>query len=265
MLTDEGSQLVKGCKTTNLNFQDLKSQLYRDVRVELEVCPVGGHNMHGRVERRIRHIKESLEKSVHNERLGVMQWETVAAITANCINDLPLALGDSKNLENLDLITPNRLLLVRNNDRSPVGSMSITDSYEKIIETNRDIYNAWFENWLVSHVPLLMDQPKWFKSEQDLREGDVVLFLKQDKELCDEYQYGMIESVQQGRDGRVRKVEVRYRNHNEGVDRTTFRSARSLIVIHPVDEIDVMQELGQIAIEVDIERKKDQFPSGWGV
>jgi hypothetical protein len=118
---------------------------------------------------------------------------------------------------------------------------------------------------MVSHVPLLMEQPKWFKNERDLKEGDIVLFLKEDKELCDEYQYGMVETVRPGRDGRIRKVDVRYRNHGEGVNRTTSRSARTLIVIHPVDEVDVMQELGQIAIEVEIQRKKDQFPNGGGV
>ena len=62
-----------------------------------------------------------------------MQWETIAAITANSINDLPLAFGDAKgDLDNLDLITPNRLLLGRNNDRSPIGSMCVTNSYKKL-------------------------------------------------------------------------------------------------------------------------------------
>ena len=154
-----------------------------------------------------------------------MQWETIAAITANCINNLPLALGDATgDIENLDLITPNRLLLGRNNDRSPVGSMSVSDSYDKLLATNDRIFKAWFENWLVSHVPKLMDQPKWFKGERDLKVGDIVLFLKQDSELCDMYQYGMVEAVYRGRDGLIRKVDLKFRNHTEGVNRTTFRS-----------------------------------------
>ena len=256
VLTDEGSQLIKGCNDMRLNFQDLKYRLHRDVKVEFDTCPVGGHNVHGKVERRIRHIRESLDKSVSNERLGIMQWETIAAVTANSINDLPLALGDVKSdLDNLDLITPNRLLLGRNNNRSPVGSMCVTNSHEKILETNNKIFEAWFENWLVSHVPKLMDQPKWFKTDRDLKPGDIVLFLKQEKELCDVYQYGIVETVHRGRDGIIRKADVRYRNASETTNRTTCRSVRSLIVIHPVDEVDVTQELGEIAIQVDIERK----------
>ena len=96
---------------------------------------------------------------------------------------------------------------------------------------------------------------KWFKASRDLKEGDIVLFLKQESELCNVYQYGIVESVQRSRDGKFRKAVVRYRNHNEQVHRTTFRAARSLVVIHRVDEVSVMQELGEIACQVDAERR----------
>ena len=118
---------MKGAKTMLLNYQDIQRKLHLEMNVELETCPVGGgggggHNMHGRLERKIRHIKESIEKTIHNERLPILQWETLGAQIANTINDLPLGLGNIvSELENLDLITPNRLKLGRNNDRSPVG------------------------------------------------------------------------------------------------------------------------------------------------
>ena len=91
-----------------LNIRDIQHKLHQDVRLEFELCPVGGHNVNGKVERKIREIKKSLEKSVSNERLSIIQWETIAAEVANCINDLPLALGNKKsNFESMDLITPN--------------------------------------------------------------------------------------------------------------------------------------------------------------
>ena len=96
-----------------------------------------------------------------------------------------------------------------------------------------------------------MEQPKWFKSDRDLKKGDVVLFLKHESEISSTYQYGMVDDIEASRDGRIRKVLVRYRNHSEDTNRTTYRSTRSLVVIHPVDEIDIIQELGQISLEVD--------------
>ena len=79
--------------------------------------------------------------------------------------------------------------------------------------------------------------------------------MKHESEISNIYQYGIVDSVQRSRDGKFRKAVVRYRNHNEQVDRTTFRAARSLVVIHGVDETNIMQELGEIACQVDAERK----------
>ena len=167
-------------------------------------------------------------------------------------------MGNKKgDFEISDLITPNRLLLGRNNDRSPDFPLTVIDDYDTIITENNRIFQSWFECWLISHVPKLITQPKWFNSDRDMKEGDVVLFLKQEKELCSTYQYGVIQSTEVGRDGKIRKVNVRYRNHNENTDRFTFRSTRSLVMIHPVDEITVMQELGQIAAKVDAESRID--------
>ena len=93
LLCDEGSQLVKACQEMKLSFMDLGSQLHKDINVDFEVCPVGGHNMHGKVERKIREINSSIEKSILNERLSLLQWETVAASISNSINNLPICLG----------------------------------------------------------------------------------------------------------------------------------------------------------------------------
>jgi hypothetical protein len=158
VLTDEGGQLVKGSTDMLIDFRDLQYQLHKHCKVELEVCPVGGHNFHGKVERRIKHVKESLNKSIHNERLGILQWETMAASIANCVNNLPLALGDIKgDFEVMDLITPNRLLLGRNNERSPDIPLTVVNDYDKIIKQNEKVFQSWFECWLISHVPKLVD------------------------------------------------------------------------------------------------------------
>ena len=93
LLVDEGSQLVKGCETMKLSFLDIKNRLHRDMSVEFKVCPVGGHNVNGKVERRIRSMRESLGKTICNERMLMIQWETLGAQVANSLNDLPLALG----------------------------------------------------------------------------------------------------------------------------------------------------------------------------
>ena len=77
LLLDEDSQLIKGCKNMKLNFQDIRHQLHVNVNVEFELCPVGGHSMNGRVERKIKEIKGSITKSLENERISLLQWQTL--------------------------------------------------------------------------------------------------------------------------------------------------------------------------------------------
>ena len=253
LLTDEGSQLVKGCENILISFKDTQHKLSQNCKVEFQICPVGGHNMHGKVERKIKSIRESLERSVVNERLSVLQWETVGTQIANSINDLPISLGSVvAELESLDLITPNRLRLGRNNERSPTGPMIVTNDPSKFANTNKQIYNTWFQAWLISHVPNLMEHPKWFDSDKDLQVGDIVLFLKNENGLSSDYQYGMINKVNVSIDGKIRSVDVKYRNHNESTDRITHRASRQLIVIHQIDEIDIMAELGEVATYCDM-------------
>eukprot|EP00111_Clytia_hemisphaerica_P013818 TCONS_00040666-protein len=94
------------------------------------------------------------------------------------INDLPICVQSKTNVENLDLITPNRLLLGRNNERSPVGDMMLSSNPSKLMRSNEAIYNVWFESWLLNHVPRLMTQSKWFKNSYQFQIGDIVLFKK---------------------------------------------------------------------------------------
>ena len=254
LLVDEGSQLIKGCETMKLKFWDIKFRLHEDVSVDFEVCPVGGHNFNGKVERKIREVKKSINKTVANERLALLQWETLGSTIANSINNMPLSLGYTQpNMEFIDLLTPNRLKLGRNNERSPIGEMTVSEP-NKVIEENQAIFNAWFEVWLSAHVPKLMSQPKWFHSDKDMKKGDVVLFLKKDCIVGSNYRFGMVEDVDVGRDGKIRQVKVRYRNHNETVDRFTDRAVRSLVVIRRADEMNVMEEMGEIARYVENQR-----------
>ena len=96
-------------------------------------------------------------------------------------------------------------------------------------------------------MPQLKGQPKWFNSDRDVKEGDVVLFQKSVKEFAGTYQYGMIKKVSKSRDGKIRVATVEYQNHNEDTKRYTNRRIRDLIMIHHVNELNILQELGEIA------------------
>ena len=73
LLLNEGSQLIKGCTSVKLGIRDIKSRLSQNIEIDFETCPIGEHNMHGKVERKIQEVKKSIEKTMLNEQLSVIQ------------------------------------------------------------------------------------------------------------------------------------------------------------------------------------------------
>ena len=86
-------------------------------------------------------------------------------------------------------------------------------------------------------MPTLVDRPKWHENDKHISKGDVILFLKSDKEFDLQYQYGIVTLVNRGRDGHIRKIEVEYQNYNENIKRKTIRGVRDVVIIHSVDEL----------------------------
>lgn len=120
--------------------------------------------------------------------------ETFIAEILNIINNLLLGLGSiTGDLDNLDLITLNGLRLEHNNDHSSVGSLEVVSSLNRLLREHKEIFNCWFENWLISHVPKLMHHSKWIDDERDVKIGDIKL----------------IESDQYPKDEKIRKVNVK--------------------------------------------------------
>ena len=78
LLTDEGSQLVKGCNDMVISFTDLSHKLSFEYGVDFRTCPVGAHYMNGKAERKIQHVQRSMEMMI-GERFSIIQWETLVA------------------------------------------------------------------------------------------------------------------------------------------------------------------------------------------
>ena len=115
---------------------------------------------------------------------------------SNSINNLPTSLKNKpEDLENLYIITPNRLILGRNKERCPNAPLTICPDHKKLLQSNASIFKAWFKAWLVSYVPLIIDRPKWHVSDKQINIGDVVLILKSEREYDLQYQYGVARSI----------------------------------------------------------------------
>ena len=102
------------------------------------------------------------------------------------------------------------------------------------------IFGSWF-TWLTSFAPFIMDWPKGHKSDQKLNLGDIVLFLKGEKESDKKHQYSRVNFLYPGSSGKIRQVKPWYKNHNEDTIRTTKRGAQD-----SVDELPIYERLSKV-------------------
>ena len=251
---DEGSQLLKACQTMEIDWLDVSKTLNskHGVGVEFEPCPVGGHNYNGQVERSIREVKKLFDTVYKGIKLDLMGFETAFAWISNELNNLPLCLGTKyRDLDSLDLLTPNRLIHGRANRRAMSGPCTV-DKPSRMLEKMYDVFEAWWKAWYNEKLAdYVAKPPKWLKSDPNLTEGDVVIFQKKGGEQVLGSPIWTVGRVVKAdlstMDGKVRDVTIEYKNPTEKTTRTTHRAARTVAVLHKEGDLDLMQELNQAA------------------
>ena len=254
---DEGSQLLSACKNAELSIMDITNflEIQHQVGVKHSTCAVASHNAHGMVERSIREIKNLLNKVYKGLRLDIMSFETCLSWISSELNNLPICLGSRiNNLDHVDLITPSRLILGRNNRRALSGYARISTP-SRLISQMDDVYDSWWKVWRTEKLLDFIPQPsKWKKTNEQLRESDIVIFLKSDSEKHlgePVWRIARVKSINVSEDGLVRTAVLEYRNPSEKTLRTTNRSARSVVVIHREGDLDVLQSLEQAARDAE--------------
>ena len=95
-------------------------------------------------------------------------------------------------------------------------------------------------------VPKLLPQPKWFKESPELKPGDIVYFQKIENELSSDWTVGQVHYVTRSRDGVIRRVCVKYFNHNENKPRFTDRAVRSLVKLFSIDDSYYMHDMAKV-------------------
>ena len=109
-----------------------------------------------------------------------------------------------------------------------------------------------FKLWADVYVPKLIYQPKWYSDDKDLSEGDLVYMQKEaDNVLGSKWIIGVVDQIILSRDGRVRRVIVRYQNATENQPRLTDRSVRKLVKIFDIEEYVLQDDLTELMRRLD--------------
>ena len=189
--------------------------------------------------------------------LSILGYETAFLWIANQLNSLPLCIGsDTEDLENLDLITSNGLLLGRNNLRAMCGRPHF-DSYSKIEQEQRDLEKAWQKQWSAARVLKFLPEHCVGPSGKDVivKPGDICIFTRHGHDDSEEWgaapwRLGRVIEVDERK--LQRSVWLEYSNGSQNGLRRTYRSLRSVVVLHRAEDMDSLAVVNLAAHNADL-------------
>ena len=163
----------------------------------------------GHWERIVRSIKTPLRKVAGGARLKEVELRTLLTKIEGVINTRPLTTLSSD--EEVRLITPAELISGR-----PLGQIALPDGgcetllalnpskrMQHLEKTKKQFWNQWHRLYL----PTLQRRGKWQTNCPNIREGDIVLLLKENAKRHTWPLAKVVETFQ-GRDGLVRSVKL---------------------------------------------------------
>ena len=241
---DNSSQL-KALEGVTFKVRDVDARVYDSHGIKVYVSNAKAHEERGRIERKIRSLRESLE------RLGVkssnpmtaLQWVSVFAKIASTLDDMPLAKGSTSTASNLgyEIITANRLKLGRNNNRSLEGAGLVIDRtphLARMLERNREVYHTWYTMFIENIHELMVKPDKWDKSGVQPKEEDIVMFVFNDSGYSKEsttWKLGRVIKAQN------RKVIIEYVSKVSTQGKSTLaqisRNPRDVSILFSADQL----------------------------
>ena len=252
---DKEGSILAAMREIKVNLRDLQHSLYREHGVLLEEAAVGGHDQHGKVERTIRSVQDSMEDmGLSKMRIHAMGLQTICKQVENAYNNLPLGYRyerDQDNTSTLKMLVPNMLKTGRINSRALDGPVKLSNDNRKMLGEIQTKFESWYKLWCDVYVPKLMAQKRGFKNDRDLAIDDLVYYKKKDSELGSPWVMGRVDQIIRGRDGIIRRAVIKYRNASENIHRETERSVRKLIRLYSADDPDLCEDLGELQRRID--------------
>ena len=130
-------------------------------------------------ERLIRSVRRILYSLLREQTttLDDESLQTLLCETEQILNNRPLT-PVSEDPHDLDVLTPNHLLLLGENISMTPGSFTSTDNYVKRRWRQvQHLANVFWSRWTKEYIPLLQQRQKWIQPHRNLAIGDLVLLM----------------------------------------------------------------------------------------
>ena len=234
--SDNGSQLT-GAATelkkmvANLDWNAVKTYGHK-FKTVWSFCPADAPWQNGSTEALIKTIKRALNTVIGNQVCSYAEFQTMVYEAAQLVNQRPIG---RKRLAPDDgtYLCPNDLILGRSTNHVPQGPFAQKNNLNQRLNFIQEIVNHFWKRWSREVFPSLVIEPKWHVERRNLSKGDVVM-IQDSNVVRGNWKIGIVINILDSKDGRVRNVEVKYKNGTTAIK--VKRAVQRLIVLVPVEE-----------------------------
>ena len=241
IISDQGTQLVGASNELKAIIasidKDKVQQFSAQKDIEWEFTTVDAPWMNGATEALVKTAKRAIEAAIGCQVLTFSQALTVFYESAELINERPIGQHPT-DTEDGAYLCPNDMLLGRSTNAVPQGPFEAVRN-SKTFFFIQQIVDSFWQKWTRDFFPSLVIEPKWHVAKRDVCIGDVVL-IQDNNMVRGKWKLGRVSKILQSKDGKVRKVEVKYKNQSDKGHSVPFitidRAVHNLVVIVPIEE-----------------------------
>lgn len=170
--------------------------------------PLTGSHHGGVWERLIKSVKKILNATLKLQTLDEEGLHTLLCEAEAIINSRPLtkASSDPKDLE---VLTPNHLLLLKTKPSFPIGLFDRQELYaRRRWKQIQYMCNIFWKRWAREYLPLLQERQKWTRPSRNFAVGDIVLIVD-DSAPRNTWLTGKVIQTIPDKTGMVRQVKIK--------------------------------------------------------
>ena len=239
--SDNGSQLVAASEELKKMIKNLDQRSLQDYGCvegfQWVFSSADAPWQNGVSEALIKSAKRAMTAAIGESILTFSELQTVCYEAANLLNERPI--GRHPTSPDDKYLCPNDLLLGRSTSRIPNGPFAQSTDPRRRFEFVQMVTDNFWKKWTRDYFPSLLIQQKWHTAHRNLKVGDVVLI--QDSNLIrSQWKLGKVSNTFEGQDGKVRKVQVQYKNPKPGEPVLKYDGRGYVTIERPVNKLIVL-------------------------
>nr|CAH8863828.1 unnamed protein product [Trichobilharzia regenti] len=175
--------------------------------IEWKLNPPYASHRGGVWERLIRSVRRVLSAVSKEQVLTDESLMTYLTEVERILNSRPLVpvYDDSSQL---DVLTPNHILLSRNPEQVPEIDVSLCGRYSRRWKQGQLLADTFWRRWKREYLTTLQSRAKWVQRHRNLQVGDLVLVTAEPSPR-NRWSMGIITGVTASCDGYIRKVDIK--------------------------------------------------------